>query len=205
MIYDITRPLQKGMPVWPGDTPYALEVKAAISAGDGANVTTIHTSAHAGTHVDAPFHFGDGDRTLEQVDLSVYWGTAQVVTIDKIGALTPDDFAHVDLSRAPRLLIHTPLSHADPAVFHRQFAYPTPDTADLFGAAGIRLFGTDSPSVDPFDAAAMTSHYALQRNGVLILEGLWLPDVPDGLYQLVAMPLKIVGGDGSPVRAVLKK
>lgn len=204
MLYDITRPMHAAMPVWPGDSPFELTPQASLDNGDIVNVTRIAVSAHAGTHVDAPHHFTKGGKTMEQCDLTCYWGMAQVVTIDKIGGLTPADFAHVDLSLAPRLILNTPVSGFDLAQFHENYAWPTVELIDMMGAAGIILFGTDSPSVDPFGSSDLACHHAIQRNNILILEGLLLDGVPDGLYEMVAMPLKIVGGDGSPVRAVLK-
>lgn len=204
-IYDISRSLSARIAVWPGDTPFEMRPTGSLAAGDSVNVTTLTMSAHTGTHVDAPYHFTQDGRTLEAVDLSVYWGQAQVVTVAKeAGLLEPEDFAGIDLSLAPRLLLHSAASANDPTVFHRNYIHPSPALADMLGQAGILLFGTDAPSVDASDSKAMPGHHALQRNGILILEGLDLNGVPDGLYELVAMPLRIVGGDGSPVRAALR-
>ncbi len=142
---------------------------------------------------------------MEQVDLSAYWGPAQVVTVIKeSGALTPADFIGHNLGRAPRLLVRSRSSVADPRVFHTDFVYPSPELANHLGELGIVLYGADAPSMDPFDTQTMAGHHAMQRNGILILEGLDLSEVPDGLYELAAFPLKILGGDGSPVRAVLR-
>lgn len=204
-LYDITRTMFSGMSVWPGDTPFTLEPTGVIANGDTVNVTTLTFSAHTGTHVDAPYHFTDEGLTLEQVDLDVYWGPAQVVTINKeSGPLTPDDFAGHDLGLAPRLLVKSGSSAADPRVFHHNYVYPSPELADHLGQLGTVLYGADAPSMDASDSKTLEGHHALQRNGILILEGLDLGDVPDGLYELTAFPLKVLGGDGSPVRAVLR-
>jgi arylformamidase len=203
--YDISRTLSAEIAVWPGDTSFELRSTGSLAAGDAVNVTTLTLSAHTGTHVDAPYHFTPDGLTIESIDPAVYWGTAQVVSVSKAaGLLTPNDFAGIDLRLAPRLLIHSAASAADPHAFHHDFVYPGPELADYLGREGIRLFGTDAPSVDPSDSKTMAGHHALQRNGILILEGLNLTDVPDGLYELVALPLKIAHGDGSPVRAVLR-
>jgi arylformamidase len=203
--YDISRTLSAEIAVWPGDTPFELRSTGRLVDGDAVNVTTLTLSAHTGTHVDAPYHFTQNGLTIESVDPAVYWGTAQVVSVRKTaGLLSPVDFAGFDLSLAPRLLIHSAVSAADPRAFHHNYVFPGPELADFLGVQGIRLFGTDAPSVDPSDSKTMTGHHALQRNGILILEGLNLTGVPDGLYELVALPLKIAGGDGSPVRAVLR-
>ena len=88
-LYDISRTLFPGMAVWPGDAPFELRPTGSLAEGDAANVTALSLSAHTGTHVDAPYHFAAGGQTLEQIDLAVYWGPAQVVSVGKAsGALT---------------------------------------------------------------------------------------------------------------------
>ena len=204
-LYDISRDLRNGMAVWPGDKDFALTPNGSIAEGGPVNVSTLFLSSHSGTHVDAPYHFEDDAATLEQVDLSAYWGLAQVVTVTKeAGPLVPADFEGYDLSLAPRLLVHSALSAADMAVFHEEFVYPSPELAGYLGQLGVVLYGADSPSMDAFDSKDLAGHHALRRNNILILEGLLLAGVPDGLYELSAFPLKLIGGDGSPVRAVLR-
>ena len=204
-LYDITRDLYNGMAVWPGDKDFALTPNGSIADGGPVNVSTLFLSSHSGTHVDAPYHFEDDAPKLDKVDLSAYWGPAQVVTVNKqSGPLTSADFAGYDLGRAPRLLIHSPNSEADPNVFPNGFVHPSPALADHLGRLGVILYGADAPSMDPQNSKDLAGHHALQRNNILILEGLDLSDVPDGLYELVALPLKLIDGDGSPVRAVLR-
>ncbi|MFK7802683.1 MAG: cyclase family protein [Anaerolineae bacterium] len=204
-IIDITHPLQAGIATWPGDTPFKLERMLNMSDGESVNLTTITMSAHTGTHVDAPLHFQKDGTPLEQVDLSPFWGLAQVISVkNKPGGLLPADIAHVDLSLAPRLLIHSAASHEPTTQFIEQFVYPTPEIAAYLRQNNIVLYGTDAPSMDDMHDEALPGHNALQTNGISILEGLNLADVEDGVYELSALPLKLVGGDGSPVRAVLK-
>jgi len=204
-LYDITRTMFAGMSVWPGDAPFELEPTGSIAEDSTVNVTRLGMGAHTGTHVDAPYHFTNDGTTMEQIDPAVYWGPAQVVTVEKAsGPLTPADLAGYDLGRAPRLLVHSRASEADPRVFPQEFIYPGPELADYLGAFGIILYGTDAPSVDAADSKTLDGHHALLRNNIFILEGLDLSDVPDGVYELAAFPLKILGGDGSPVRAVLR-
>lgn len=204
-LIDISRSLNPSIAVWPGDTPFEIRRMASLAEGASVNLTTLIVSAHTGTHVDAPYHFMPDGATMEAVDLSTYWGPAQVVTVAKeFGPLGPADFAHVDLTRAPRLLVHSAASSTDPKQFHEAFVYPSPELADFLGAQGIILYGADAPSMDAHDSTTMPGHKALYRNGILILEGLDLSNAPDGLYELVAMPLPVRGGDGSPVRAVLR-
>jgi len=203
--YDISRTLFPDMAVWPGDTPFEIHSTGSMATGDSANVTGLSLSAHTGTHVDAPSHFTEDGLTAERIDPAIYWGAAQVVSANKrSGPLTPDDFAGYDLGGVPRLLVRSHAGSSDPRVFAADFAYPSPELADYLAGQGVILFGTDAPSVDATDSESLPGHHALQRNGIFILEGLDLSGVPDGYYELVALPLKIQGGDGSPVRAVLR-
>lgn len=211
MLIDISRTLNPGIAVWPGDTRFSLQTRWSMAAGSPVNLTTLTLSAHTGTHVDAPFHFDQAGATLDQVALAPYWGLAQVVTIHRAtGALAPSDFAHVDIARSPRLLVRSarPANSArsayDPSLFMTEIVYPTPALADWLGHQGVVLYGTDAPSMDPVQSKDLPGHHALRRNGIAILEGLDLRAAPDGVYELVALPLKIEGGDGSPVRAVLR-
>ena len=204
-IIDISRSLTATTAVWPGDTPYSLTPVARRADGDSVNVTSLNLSSHTATHMDAPYHFTDEGATVEQLDLARYWGLAQVVTVAKeSGPLTPTDFAHADLTRAPRLLVHSRASQQDPTQFHHDFVYPSPELADFLGQQGIILYGADAPSMDASDDAQLPGHNALLRNDIMILEGLDLTAVDDGLYELVALPLKLVNGDGSPIRAALR-
>ncbi len=204
-LIDISRTLHPGIAVWPGDTRFHLARTATIAAGAVVNLSTLTLSAHTGTHVDAPYHFDDAGITLEYANLAPYWGLAQVVTVARTsGPLLPADFAHADLHRAPRLLVRSLASETDPTLFHHEYVYPSPELADYLGGLGIVLYGADAPSMDTPDSKTLPGHHAMKRNHIAILEGLDLRQAPDGLYDLVAMPLKIGSGDGSPVRAVLR-
>ena len=204
-IVDISRHLVAGMAVWPGDTPYSLTKNMALEDGHVVNLTTLNLSAHTGSHVDAPSHFSAGEKAIEEMELSPYWGTAQVVTVQKTaGPLFPEDLTGHELGRAARLLVHSQASHEDPNVFPEGYVYPSPRLADFLLEKGIILYGTDAPSMDAVDSKTLEGHQALRRNNISILEGLDLSQAPDGLYELVALPLKITGGDGSPVRAALR-
>ena len=204
-IYDISRTLNAQIAVWPGDSPFQLSQALDMNNGDSVNLTTITMSAHTGTHIDAPLHFLNDGAPVEQVDLSKYWGMAQVVTVAKEnGPLYPADFEGYDLTKAPRLLVHSRSSARDVTRFDDNIVYPSSVLADFLGAAGIVLYAADGPSMDKTDDPELRGHKALHRNEIAILEGVVLTGVPDGLYELVAMPLKIEGGDGTPVRAVLR-
>jgi arylformamidase len=204
-IIDISRTLRPDIAVWPGDTPFELAVILDRRHGAAVNLTTLTLSAHTGSHVDAPHHFSDDAPTIEALDLRPYWGPARVVTVRKsAGPLVPADFKGVDLSGTERLLVHSEVSALDPSVFPQEYVYPSPELADFLGSLGVILYGSDSPSMDAVDSKMLPGHNALLRNNIAILEGLELGRAPDGLYELVALPLKIAAGDGSPVRAVLR-
>lgn len=205
MIIDISRTLSPAIAVWPGDTPFSIQTTLSLSAGESVNVTTLTLSAHTGTHIDAPYHFQEEGRTVEALPLEIYWGPAQVVTIQQQeGALLPGAFAGYDLTRTPRLLVRTPSSEKDPREFSRAYVYPSPELAAFLQEQGVVLYGCDAPSMDSVESKRLPGHQALQANGIAILESLDLSRVEDGLYELVALPLKIAGGDGSPVRAALR-
>ncbi len=205
-LYDITRTLNPSLAVWPGDTPFSAQTMASIKNGDSVNLTTLTMSSHTGTHVDAPFHFLEADLTMEQVSLEVYLGPATVVTVQReSGPLTPADFPGLDWAQVRRLLVHSAASRWPVDRFPAEFVYPSPELADLMAQSGLVLFGSDAPSMDDMHSQTLPGHKALRAHGIAILEGLQLNGVPDGQYELIALPLKIQGGDGSPVRAILRR
>jgi arylformamidase len=204
-IFDITRPINPSLAVWPGDSPFSRLVVADISRGDSINLTTLTLSSHTGSHADAPYHFSHPDLTIDQVPLGAYIGPATVVTVRReAGPLTPADFPELDWATVERLVVHSSASAYPPDLFPREFVYPSPELADWLGRHQVVLFGSDAPSMDDMASKTLPGHHALRRNRIAILEGLLLTGVPDGVYELIALPLKIEGGDGSPVRAVLR-
>jgi arylformamidase len=204
-IVDISRVLRVGTAVWPGDTPYELEQTLDRALGDSVNLTTLTLSAHTGSHTDAPLHFTDAGASIDQLDLATYWGPAQVVTVTKVdGPLFPADFAAYDLSLARRLLVRSTSGELDQGLFPEAYVYPSPELAQYLAGQGIILYGSDAPSMDDQNSKSLDGHNALARHGIAILEWLDLRGAGDGLYELVALPLRIAGGDGSPVRAALR-
>jgi len=177
-VFDISRPVSPGIPVWPGDRPYERAWTSRLAEGASCNVGHIAMSVHTGTHMDAPFHFGDAGATVERIPLEACIGPAVVVPLARLAGI-----------RAERVLVRAGGGAAGAAAIE---ALPR-----------LLLFGTDAASVDPEDSTAFATHRALERRGTVILEGLDLASVPDGEYQLIALPLPLVGMDGSPARAVL--
>jgi arylformamidase len=203
---DISRTYYPGMATWKGDTPTELENVFKLGLGDSVNVSRFVTSTHSGTHIDAPRHYDDQGGGIDQLELAPFWGKAQVVTVEKeSGPLYPEDLPNVDLTLARRLLIHTACSQIDTTKFPDKIIYPRPEFAEWLSRSGVVLFGTDAPSVDRIDDSELAGHKALFAKGIAILEGLMLKGVPDGVYQLSALPISIQGADGAPCRAVLKK
>jgi arylformamidase len=204
-IINISKKISENTAVWPGDTPVQIETTMSKNSGGMVNLTTLRISAHTATHVDAPYHVVNEGKTIDQVDLNPFWGLSQVVTVYKIkGPLLPEDFKEYDLSLAPRLLVRTPIGQLNYDEFPEAIPYPSSELADFLKEAGIILYGTDTPSMDAIDTTELPGHQAIIKNEIAILEGLDLHLANDGFYELSALPLNIVGGDGSPVRAALR-
>jgi len=202
-VFDVSRVLDSTAACWPGDMPFSFRLSRRIQDGASVNVGALTTSVRAGTHCDAPFHFDDNGLAVDQISLEPFLGPAWVV--DVCGC--PDDWraplAGIDLRQTPRLLFRTN-GWPDTAIFPNWIPVMDPGLPDWLARRGIVLVGVDLPSVDPLDSKALERHHALCRQGIAILEGLWLAAVPEGAYELIAPPLKIRGGDGAPVRALLR-
>lgn len=203
MIYDISRTIQPSLAVWPGDAPFAFEQPVRIGEGVPINLTTLTMSAHTGTHADAPYHFQIDGAHPAQLSLDRYIGPAQVVTVKrKHGGIVPADLADYSLEGIERLLIRTWVSDLPDEQWPDNFPYPTPALIEWL--PDLKLFGVDMPSVDDFNSKTLACHNLLAARGIAHLETLMLRDIPDGLYELIALPLKVDGVCGSPVRAILR-
>jgi arylformamidase len=201
MIFDITPPVSERLGVWPGDTPPTREVLCDIARGDNITLSTLRATVHLGAHADAPSHYGKDSPSIEARSLNYYLGPCQVVRVStkrKQRVMLPD----LEL-RAERMLLATG-TFPDPEEFNDDFAAYDPALIDLLHDRGVKLIGIDTPSIDLFDSNDLPSHHAALRHDIAILEGLVLRDVPEGLYELIALPLKLVGFDASPVRAILR-
>lgn len=204
MLYDLSAAIDATTPVWPGDTPFSCHLAWSIAEGAPVNVCAFTATTHLGSHTDAPFHFLPSGATAAELPLEPYLGRCQVVEIPRGSPLVlVEHLALVDLRATPRVLLKTG-SVKDRSVFPEQFMAISPALAEHLGAGGALLVGTDAPSVDPFTSKTLDAHHALARGGVAILEGLVLDGVPAGIYELIALPLRLRGADASPVRAVLR-
>jgi arylformamidase len=204
-IYDISHTLRAGMAVWPSDDGLRIEQKTSLADGDIANVTAISMSCHVGTHMDAPHHYLRGGKSIETIELERFVGPARVATVRPATSLVSADELDVFLADRPQRLLIRCNEPMELDSFREDFVALSVSAAEHLVSAGVQLVGIDSPSVDPFSAAVLEAHLVLGRAGVVILENLRLQGVPDGRYELIALPLKLAGGDGSPVRAVLRE
>ncbi len=200
MIYDISPPITPDLQVFPGDTPPSRQVILDMSRGDPLTLSTWKSTVHVGAHADAPSHYGVDGRTIEQQPLELYCGACRVIHIGGT-LITPEMMPDIDTER---LLIATG-TYPDPTHWNDDFAALSPELVDHLGAGGVRLVGVDTPSVDPADSKDLPAHHRFLANDIAIIEGLVLADVPAGVYELIALPLNLVGFDASPVRAILRK
>ena len=204
-LHDITRPLVPGIPVWPGDAPCRVAWTLRIGPDSPVNTSELRMSAHTGTHADGPFHvFPDGIR-IGAAPLDAYLGPARLVDAPADGRMDGGWMARLLAEGVPERLLVRTRAWTDPAIFPESFSALDADAARLLADAGTRLFGTDAPSVDAFDSADLPVHHALLGAEMGILENLLLDGVPAGTYELIALPLRLTEGDGSPVRAVLRE
>jgi arylformamidase len=204
MIRDISQPLRVAMPNWPGDTPFQAERTWHLSEGVPVNVSRITLSTHAGSHADAPLHYAAGAMPIDGVDLTAYVGPAQMIDVrNGQGAVGIDDVLPRHEPAVARVLLRTyervPLDRWD-----NRFRAIDADLIDALATRGVVLIGVDTPSLDPEVSKDMPAHRAILRHDMRVLEGLVLDDVPEGTYELIALPLKLSGLDAAPVRAILR-
>ena len=203
MLYDISPPVDAGIPVWPGDTPFSCELLWRIAEGAAVNLSAITTTPHLGSHADAPFHTEPAGRRIGELDLEPFLGPCRVVAVPAAPLIEPEHLATIDLGAPPRLLLKTG-SVRERGRFPEEFSALSPRLARLLVERGALLVGLDTPSVDPFTSKTLEAHHILFQNGIANLEGLLLDHVPEGLYELIALPLRWMSADASPVRAVLR-
>lgn len=205
-LIDISRALHGGTPPWPGDTAFAFRLHGQMAAGAAVNVGAVSMGTHNGTHADAPFHFQSDGAGIDALDLAAFIGPAAVIDVTGRPAIARSDLAPAEaaIRRCGRVLLKTG-AWGDPGVFPREFPVLEAGLAGWLGALGVRLVGLDVPSVDPVDSAELPNHHALAAAGISILESLDLHGADAGEYELIALPLKIAGGDASPVRAILRR
>jgi len=208
-IYDVTVAVSEGVPIYEGDPRVEIESVRSIAAGDNANVSHLCLGAHTGTHVDAPNHFIDGTRRVEDLELEKLVGPCRVIEVE--GSVLSIEPSHLgDLNGAERVLFKTRNSafwNEPEKGFRTDFTYISPEAARALADAGIKLVGIDYLSVEKFGSNDFATHITLLESEIVIVEGLDLRDVPAGDYEITCLPLKYVGGtgDGAPARTILIK
>lgn len=201
-LIDISPLITTDIAVWPGDTPFQRTVNVSMAAGANLDLSEITTTVHVGAHTDAPSHYSHPGEDIAVRSLDRYHGPCQVITVDvpRGDRIYPADVKAV--IAAPRVIFHTG-SFPDPNHFNTDFNSLSPELVNWLHEQGVALVGIDTPSVDPFHSKALESHNAIAGWDMAILEGVVLDGVADGVYTLIALPLRIAGADASPVRAAL--
>ncbi len=210
-IWDISRTLSGNLAEWPGDEPFHFRLTKRIAEGQSVNLGAISMSVHNGTHADGQFHFDTNGESIEKASLEIYLGRATVVDLAQTflhskekHLITIEDLQPPaeEIAATSRLLVKTG-RWSDSTVFPNQIPVIAADVPAWLQKNGIKLLGLDLPSVDEIDSKSLQNHHALARAGIAIVESLDLSDVAPGIYHFAALPLKIAGGDGAPMRAVL--
>lgn len=204
MLWDISPPVDGNAPVFPGDTPYRQRWSATIGGDCPVNVSAVELSPHVGAHADAPLHYDPAGVSIGALDLAPYLGPCRVIHAIGCGPLIEwHHLEHALHGLPPRVLVRTyaraPLERFDAALT----AYAA-GTIERLAALGVVLVGIDTSSIDPAASKTLPSHQAVRRLNLRVLENLVLDDVPEGDYELIALPLKWMQADASPVRAVLR-
>ncbi len=204
-LWDISPPVDTQSPVFPGDTPYAQQWAATLTEDCPVNVSAITLSPHVGAHADAPLHYDPQGAAVGALDLKPFLGYCRVIhALDATPLITIAHLRHALTDLPPRILVRTyrqfPLTQ-----FDTQLTGFDPGCVQLLADLGVQLIGTDSASIDPAVSKQLPSHQAIRQRGLRVLENLLLDDVPEGDYELIALPLKLVSADASPVRAVLRE
>lgn len=202
---DVSVPLHDGLVPWPGDEPFRLERVSDVARGDFCTFSTFSTSAHAATHVDAPLHFLSPGLAVDALPIESTVGRARVLPIDSDDVIGPDDLRPHRIRAGERLLFKTRNSTRDrkSVKFFKDYVAFSPQGAHFLASRRVRAVGTDGPSIGRGKSTAET-HRILLRAGICIIEGLDLSHAPLGPCDFVCLPLRIVGSDGAPARAILR-
>jgi arylformamidase len=202
-LWDISPAVHEASPGFPGDTRYSQRWSATIGPGCPVNVATVTMSPHIGAHADAPLHYDPQGATAGQLDLDPYLGPCRVIHAIGCGPLIEwRHLAHALEGLPPRVLVRT--YERAPSSWDDDLSAYAADTVQRLADLGVRLIGIDTASIDPADSKPLPSHQAIRERGLRVLENLVLDEVPEGDYELIALPLKLVSADASPVRAVLR-
>jgi arylformamidase len=205
-LIDVTVPLDENLPAYPGNTPFQIEAIKRISRGGSTNVSTLHMSAHAGTHIDAPRHFFDDGAGADQLPIELLLGRTLVVEVTSRHGIAPEDLSGVDLSEAVRVLFKTVNSRLwSTPEFRPDYVGLTEAGAKHLVERGVKVVGVDYLSIEEFRKPGAPAHRVLLGSGTIVIEGLNLLEVEPGYYDMFCLPLRIVGCDGAPARVILRR
>ncbi len=201
---DVSMRLHDGMLIYPGDVPFSRREDRRMKAGDALNLSSLTLGAHTGTHVDAPYHFlGAAGKTTDELPPDAFSGPAPVLPLEEVEAVGARELEPHDIREGDVVLLKTSNSRYHDAPFRADHVHLTEDGADHLLARRVKAVGIDYLSVEAFGHTEASVHRRLLGDGVGIIEGLHLADVTPGRYWLLCLPLRIVGGDGAPARALL--
>lgn len=208
-IIDVSLPVGPELLTWPGDPAISVIASARLAEGDPSNVSRLELGTHTGTHVDPPYHFIEGAATVDELDLGVLSGDAVVADFQGVRVVGAHELGAAGIpDGCVRLLLKTSNSQMwrqVPTSFPEHYVALSEDGAHWVVERGIRVIGIDLLSVEAADSPEHPVHKTLLGAGVVIVEGLDLSQVAPGPCRFVCMPLKIVGGDGAPARAVIEQ
>ena len=204
---DVSVTLKTGMASWPGDPPARISHALGMERGDRCTVSLLEMGAHTGTHMDAPAHFVRGGLGIDQMPPDASLGPARVIPIRDRESIEPDELARHSIRRGERILFKTRNSDRcwDADGFVEDFVYISAAGARYLAERRVRLVGVDYLSVGGYRADGVETHRALLEAGIWIIEGLDLKRVRPGRVELLCLPLKILGGDGAPARALVRR
>lgn len=204
-IWDLSQRISAATPLWPGEPAVEVTRHASIGPECPVNIGAISMPMHTGTHADSPLHYADGAPSSADCDLEPYIGRCVVIDVTGAGArVEMKDCDWNAIEGQTRVLMRT-FTRFPHDIWVSDFKAVAPDVIERLGGQGVRLIGVDAPSLDPQTSKTMDAHHAVLAADMRILEGLVLDDVPSGIYELTALPLKIEGADATPVRAILRR
>lgn len=199
---DVSLPIRDGMPVWPGDPAVRLEAVSTVQA-DGCRVTRLHLGSHSGTHIDAPSHFIEGAAGVDAIPLAHLVGPCRVLDLREVaGAIGADHLRTHAPQRGERILLRT---SNDLRALPSDYIALDASAGEFLAQVGIALVGIDALSIERAEGTAYPVHMALLSGGIIIVEGVDLSGVAAGIYDLIALPLRLEGLDGSPARVLLRR
>jgi arylformamidase len=202
--HDITVPISTQLPVYEGDPPVEVTPFSSIAKGNPANILRLQITTHTGTHIDAPLHFVEGGKDVCAVPLELLIGPALVIDAGDAAEITPEFIASTHVKGIKRLLFKTRNStYWHEQHFRKDFTSISSEASRHLVELGVQLVGIDYLSVERFDSQDHSTHLTLLQANVIVLEGVNLSEVSEGMYELICLPLPVHNGDGAPCRAIL--